>query len=108
MENKLCLNYSQVNPFAANYEHTRNYESHKIFACFLLHLHEILCRMVYNLMVSETRFSLQDPLIAKLSMKFQGIDFSTEKSSAVNVLRRFLKNILLWFVCTSSENNPKV
>ena len=40
-------------------------------------------------MVFEARFSLKKPLKVKLSMKFQGVDFSvTEKSSAANVLKK--------------------
>ena len=60
----------------------------EIFARFLLHfwnLRETLRRMVYSLKVFEVKLSPQEPLKVKLSMKFQGVDFSI--SSTVNVLK---------------------
>ena len=64
----------------------------KFLLAFILHIWNqriILRRMVYNIMVFKARFRPQKPLKVKLSIKFQGVDFSiSEKSSAANVLRQ--------------------
>ena len=43
--------------------------------------------MVYNMKAFEAKLSPQEPLKVKVSMKFQGVDFSiSENGSAANVL----------------------
>ena len=51
-------------------------------------------RLVYNLLAFEAEFRSQDPLKVKLSIKFQGVDFSiSEKSSGTKRLTESNENL---------------